>query len=105
VVASLNKCELIDVSRAAWNNSVEMYNLHELMDEEYHKDIAARDAMRGAKVEPSAQVTGSDGILGEVEVKEVAELDPKEKKVRTIQKKVSAELSSFRISVTECRIF
>jgi hypothetical protein len=81
VVASLKNCELIDVSRAAWNNTVEMYDLHELMDEEYHNDIKTRDAPKDDPVENGGTVES-----GAMEVKEV---DPKEKKLRTLKKKAS----------------
>ncbi|CAE6542159.1 unnamed protein product [Rhizoctonia solani] len=86
VVASLKNCELIDVSRAAWNNTVEMYDLHELMDDEYRRDIAARDAPNDKPVETNGVVVG-----GTVEGKEeAAEVDPKEKKIRALKKKLQA---------------
>ncbi|KAG9084503.1 hypothetical protein FRC06_004056 [Ceratobasidium sp. 370] len=44
---------LEEVSRAAWNNSVETFNLYELMDEQYHKDIAARDAAAATPGRPT----------------------------------------------------
>jgi hypothetical protein len=81
VVASLNNCELEDVSRPAWNNSVEMFNLHELMDEEYHKDIAARDA--------SAAAPGQSAEAKTTPAPAVVEVNAKEKKIKTLQKKVS----------------
>lgn len=84
VVASLHNCELIDVSRAAWNNSIEMYNLHELMDDEYHKDIVAR----GTQQVPPGQSEELCVVDG-VEAKEATTLDPKQKKIKALQKKVN----------------
>ncbi|QRW24647.1 TatD DNase family protein [Rhizoctonia solani] len=86
VVASLKNRELIDVSRAAWNNTVEMYDLHELMDAEYHEDIAARDASKDKPVENGGVVDG-----GAMDVKtEAKEVDPTEKKIRILKKKLQA---------------
>ncbi|KAG9084502.1 hypothetical protein FRC06_004055, partial [Ceratobasidium sp. 370] len=82
VVASLNNCELEDVSRATWNNSVEMFNLHELMDEQYRKDIAVRDAVIAAPV----QQVEVEAAPAQVAV----EVDPKDKRVRGLQKKLQA---------------
>ncbi|QRV83286.1 TatD DNase family protein [Ceratobasidium sp. AG-Ba] len=83
VVASLNNCELDDVSRATWNNSVEMFNLHELMDEQYHKDIAARDAAKASVSAPVAKTQATPAPAA-------AELDPTEKKIKGLQKKLQA---------------
>ncbi|KAG8787777.1 hypothetical protein FRC12_015278 [Ceratobasidium sp. 428] len=83
VVASLHNRELEDVSRAAWNNSVEMFNLHELMDEQYQSDIAARDATAAAVSEhpAEAEVTAAPAPT---------EVDPQEKKIKGLQKKLQA---------------
>ncbi|KAG9082997.1 hypothetical protein FS749_006378 [Ceratobasidium sp. UAMH 11750] len=82
VVASLNNCELEDVSRATWNNSVKMFNLHELMDEQYHKDIAERDAAAVTPVQPTeTEVAPAQAAV---------EVDPKEKKIKGLQKKLQA---------------
>lgn len=86
VVASLNSCELVDVSRAAWINSVEVFNLHELMDDAYHKEIAARDSATHQKVETEPPTPVAPAV----------EIDPKEKKIKVLQKKV-------RFGVTEGR--
>ncbi|KAG9128018.1 hypothetical protein FRC07_006132 [Ceratobasidium sp. 392] len=85
VVASLNNCELEDVSRVTWNNSVEMFNLHELMDDQYHKDIAARDAA-GAVSEQTAEAE-----VAPVSVPAAAEVDPQEKKTKGLQKKATIQ--------------
>ncbi|KAH7334389.1 hypothetical protein B0J17DRAFT_673142 [Rhizoctonia solani] len=85
VVASLKNCELIDVSRAAWNNTVEIYNLHELMDDEYRGDIAARGAPEEIPVQKTEPTKGET-----VEGKEEAEVDPKEKKIKALKKKLQA---------------
>ncbi|KEP47627.1 TatD DNase domain protein [Rhizoctonia solani 123E] len=85
VVASLKNCELIDVSRAAWNNTVEMYDLYELMDDEYRGDIATRDAPRDKPVDTNGVVEGAA-----TEVKEEADVDPNEKKIKILKKKLQA---------------
>lgn len=67
------------MSRAAWINSVEVFNLYELMDDAYHKAIAARDSttQQTSETEPPAPAAPA------------AEADPKEKKIKALQKKVS----------------
>ncbi|KAF8598168.1 hypothetical protein BDV93DRAFT_609958 [Ceratobasidium sp. AG-I] len=85
VVASLNNCELVDASRAAWNNSVEVFNLHELMDDEYHKAIAARDSTLATKPAVKVELPASP-----VAARPAAEVSPKEKKIKALQKKLQA---------------
>ncbi|KAG8716991.1 hypothetical protein FRC09_014915 [Ceratobasidium sp. 395] len=83
VLASLHNCELEDVSRAAWNNSVEMFNLHELMDEQYQNDVVARGATSAAVSEHPAEVEVTPAPAP-------TEVDPQEKKIKGLQKKLQA---------------
>ncbi|KDN42712.1 hypothetical protein RSAG8_06669, partial [Rhizoctonia solani AG-8 WAC10335] len=62
-----------------------MYNLYELMDDEYRGDIAARDSPKDKPV-----VTNGVAEGGATEGKEEAEVDPKEKKIKALRKKLQA---------------